>query len=224
MSLTFKDIDNFIVPKNEINFRLWISVNDIWYQKEWKNIIDASITKVTFSDSVGVTSWYDINSFSIDISTESFSIVSGIPFITKISDLTNSSVVKFNIKWLFWNNTVDTSNSTPKISLNTLKFNFYDNSNSAIFKLVNSDDSSEEIIWTKSDSIVEFDLSTLSSNNKTISNWKGEDFKIYISNTNWLISLELLKNWINYKVLWVSGATDLNINLSEAINFWTRDY
>lgn len=222
--LTFNDLDDFIVPQKEINFRLWISVNPIWYEKIWKNVKDAFVKKVTFSDSVGVTSGNNINSFETNVSSETFSIVAWTPFVTKINDLTTSPFVKFNIKWLFWDNTVDDNNSAPKLLLKKLRFNYYDNTGDAVFKLVNSDDSSDFITWTKNNWILEFDLNSMASNNKTIWNWAGEDFRILVSNTNSSISLELLKNWILYDVLWVSGGTDFNSNFSSTIDFWTRDF
>jgi len=224
VSLTFNNLKNFIVPEHEVDFRLWIEVNSIWYEKVWKTIKDLSITNVVLSEWVWINSWKKINAFSTTTSVEPFSIVPWIPIVSIIADLIDSAIVRFNIKWLFWDNTIGSNNSTPSLKLNKLQFSFSDNSGTAIFKLVNSDDSTDSILWIKNWNILEFDLSSLNINNKTISKWKWEDFKIYIFNTTSWVSLELLKDGIIYDVLWITNSENLNINLNKSINLWYRDF
>jgi len=224
VSLTFDNLQYFIVPEYQVDFRLWIKVNSIWYQKIWKTIKDLSITNVVLSDAIWVKSWKKINAFSTIISVEPFSIVPWVPIVSVISNLNDSAIVRVNIKWVFADNTIDSSNSTPTININKILLNVIDNSGSAMFKLVNSDDRNNQVIWTKNWNTLEFDLNSLNINNRTISKWKWEDYEIYISNTNSLVSIELLKNWIEYDVIWVNWANNLNINLQNSINLWARDF
>ena len=224
VSLTFDNLKSVIVPQKEVSFRLWIKAKSIWYEKTWKTIKDARVTSVNISDAVWLNSWNKIDAFTTTISVEWFSIVPWVPIISVINDLSNSTVIKLNIRWEFWDSTIDLNNSVPKIEINKLKFSVYDNSNTAIFKLVNTDNTSEPIIWIKSWTILEFDLSSMNENNKTIASWKGEDYEIYISNTDRWLSLDLLKDGLLYDVLWVNWADNLNINMNKSIDLWYRDF
>jgi hypothetical protein len=64
----------------------------------------------------------------------------------------------------------------------------------------------------------------MNENNKTIASWKGEDYEIYISNTDRWLSLDLLKDGLLYDVLWVNWADNLNINMNKSIDLWYRDF
>lgn len=223
-TITFDNMDNFIVPQKEVAFRLWIKANSIWYEKIGKTLKDLAITKVSLYDAVWLNSWNNINAFTTDISVESFSIVPWIPVVSVVNNLSTSTVVKINIKWEFWSNTIDSSNAAPSINLNKIRLTAHDNSDTTIYKLLNSDDSSDYVIWIRNWSLLEFDLSIMNSKNKTISNWKWEDYEIRISNTTMWVTLEMPKDGIEYDVLGVDWAINLNINMKNSINLWYRDF
>ena len=224
VSLTFENLEDFIVPQKEVSFRLWIKAKSIWYERIWKTIKDVRVTSVNISEAVWVNSWNNINAFTTTISVEWFSIVPWIPVVSVINDLNNSTVVKLNISWEFWDSKIDLNNSKPKIEIKKLKFSVYDNSNTATFRLVNTDNTGDSIIWVINWTILEFDLSAMNEVNKTITSWKWEDYEIFISNTDRWLSLNLLKDGLTYDVLWVSWADNLNINMNNSISLWYRDF
>lgn len=226
-SITFDNIENFIIPDDKnIDFRLSIKTNTIWYQKVWKSMKDLIVSDVDFDDVTWLTSDQEINSINIsDFSAENFTISPAILTASAINTLDTSYQVKLNINSDLWSNTKETSNSSPSVELNTLNLSvLWNDASSATYDLYNSSDSSDMISWVYNSWVVEFDLSSLSSNHKTIWEWTWEDYYIKISWIDTWIFMELLRDWIIYNVLWISNSSDININLKNSINLGYRDF
>jgi len=226
-SITFDKLNDFILPDDgQVDFRLSIKSNIIWYQNLWKVMKDLIVSDVDFDDVVWLTSDQRISNINMtNFSSEYFTISPANVTIWIIKNLNTSTQVELNIKSTFWNNTIETSNSEPKINLNTLKFSvFWNDSSIATYELYNIDNSTDTIIWTYNWWLLEFDLSTMNVQNKTIWSSSWENYRISISWINTWISMELLRDWLIYDVNWITNSIWLNANLINSIDLGYRDF
>ena len=226
-SITFDNLNNFILPDDgQLDFRLSIKPNIIWYQSLWKVMKDLIVSDVDFVDIVWITSDRQITGINIvDFSSEEFTISAVKPNISVLKNLNTSTQIKFNIKWDFWANQIDTSNSSPKINMQKVKISVsWTDTASAIYKMYNSDDSSDIILWSHVWWIVEFDLSILQEKNRIIWDWSWEDYIISISWINTWISANLIRNWIKYNINWINNANSINFNLKSDIDLGYRKF
>lgn len=227
--ITFDNLDNFVITQNIRQMRLKIQTATIWYQKIWKTITNLHISKVWFDDIKWLSSWKKLNTYTI--STEPGDIFSIIPGILKIKveKTLSSNIPEINIKWLFNNNSIDSSNSSPSIKLNKVELSklWSSSDNWITYHIYNSDNSGNKVLWTINWNIIEFDMTQLLQRNNTITNSaKWEDYKILISggNTNTIIVLSLIKSWITYEVLGLNWTSNLNINMKSELILGSKSY
>ncbi len=224
-SITFNNIDNFILPTDtNLDFRLSIKTNNIWYEQVWKTMKNLKVSEVDFFDVTGLTTWDFIVKTEIsNVNSEYFSILPSILNIEVIKNLYKSNHIELNIKSISWSNITATSKATPLVELNKIQFSvWWTNSNTSTYTLYNKDNSSDIVIGVYNSWIVEFDLSSLTW--KIIWWWQGEN---YIINISWIdnsIWIELLKKWIIYSIDWISNSDNLNINLEKNIDLGYRDF
>lgn len=226
--IVFENLQDFIITQNIRQMRLKIKTNPIWYQKIWSTVKDAQVTKVWFEDIKGLSSGSDINNFTSLEPGELFSIAPGILNIDVTRGL-SSNIPEINIVWLFDGNSIDANNSAPIIELKTLSFStlWSSSDDDVIYTIYNNDSSGDRVQWVVSWNTVEFDMSPLLDKNKTISNsLRWEDYKIVISgtNTNTVLTLDLLKDGIVYDVRGIDGAEDIHTNFPSDISLGSKSY
>jgi len=225
LSITFDDIDNFILSKDYINdYRFSIITNNIWYEKVWKTSKNLIIVDIKFTDVIWLTSDTQISNISIEnFETEYFSIVPNLLEVSVEKNLNTSSLIELKLLNNYWNNTIESSKSFPKIILDKLELNvFWNQEEVADYILYNKNDSFDYIQWVYHWWKVEFDISSLNYWNKAI--WNIENYIIRITWIDSFLTIELPKNWIIYDIDWVSDSNDININLQNNIDLWIRDF
>ncbi len=225
--ITFDNINNFIIPDDEnIDFRLAIKTNKIWYQKIGKIIKDFIVSDVDFDNVIWLTSDKEITNIDVtDFSSEKFSVSAWVVTVSAVNTLDDSYTIKLNVKTDFWSNTKNSDNWDPSLEMSKLRFSvFGTDASSAVYSLYNNDNSSDIITWTYNSWIVEFDLSLLEQKSKNVWEWRGEDFIIKITwITSWL-SMKLLRDGVIYDIVWISNWDNINANLKDSIDFWYRDF
>lgn len=226
--ITFDNLDDFIITQNIRQARLKIKTSNIGYQKIGKTIKDLFVSKVWFDDIKWLSSWRKLNEYDISEIWELFSIVPWILDIRVEKNL-SSNIPELNIKAMFYGNSIEGSNNSPTIELSKLRLSTLWSTGDAwvVYSIYNTDSSWNRIIWVASGSIVEFDMSSLLKTNKTLSSSsRWEDYKIIITgtNTNTIITLNLIKSWIYYNIVWISYSNDIQINLERELSIGSRDY
>ncbi len=226
--ITFDNLEDFIITQNIRQLRLNIKTSNIWYEKVWKTIKDLYVLNVWFTDIKWLSSWSEIPDFSVNETGEEFTIAPAVISVTLKRDLVSWSP-ELNIRWFMWNNSIDWSNNSPNILLKKLILNKLWSSNDSwvVYKIYNTDNSSDNIVWTVNWNNIEFDLSTLLYTNKRITNsTRWEDYRIVISWTNpdTTLNLSIEKDGVIYDVEWVSWATNININASSYLDIWSKSY
>lgn len=226
-SITFDNIEDFILPSDkQIDFRLAVKSNTIWYEKIWKTMKDLIVSEIDFYDVVWVTSGNSIVRVEISrFSSEEFSISPATLSVEVLKDFNSSYNAELNIKWDFWQNTIDASNKTPVIELDKLKVSvWWSDASTATYSLYNTGNSSDSITWVYNSGVVEFDLSSLWINNKTVWDWSWKKYTIRVSWVTTWIWMDLLKNGITYNIIGISNSNNININLENSINLGYRDF
>ena len=226
--ITFNNLNDFIITENVREARLKIKTSNIWFQKIGKTIWNLYVSKVWFDDIRGLSSSKTLDSYSVTKVWELFSIVTGVLDISVKKNL-SSNIPEINLKWLFWNNSIDSSNGSPVIELDNIRFSTLWSTWNAdvIYSIYNSDRSGDKVLGTVYWDTVEFDMSWMLYTNKTITNSsKWEDYKIVLewTNSNTVIVLSLIKDWIDYHILWTSNSNNIKINLKKELNLWTKNY
>lgn len=221
--ILFDNLEWFIIPKENIEFRLSIIPEYIWYEKIWKFTPDITISKTTFLDVEWIISNNKVTwNMVLDSDIEKFQITPILLELKSLNNLNDSLYPEFNLSWEFWWDSDINSNWWIKAEIKKLRFLLFESNWNAVYKLVNKSDSSNYVIWNITDRILEFDLSTLSD--RFISKWKWEDFVIYISdNTGVTVSLELLRDWVEYSIDWISLDT-IKLYNEKWLSFWSRSY
>lgn len=226
--ITFDNLDDFIITQNIRQARLKIKTANIGYQKVWKTIKDLYVSKVWFDDIKGLSSGQKLNQYDISEIWELFSIVPGTLEI-KVEKNLSSNIPELNIRAMFENNSIEGGNNSPTIELSKLRLSTLGSTWDVwvAYSIYNSDSSWDRILWIVNWSEVEFDMSNLLQTNRTLSNSsRGEDYKIVITgtNTNTVITLNLMKWGVDYNVLWITGSNDIQINLEKELNLGSRNY
>ena len=226
--ITFDNLEDFILTQNIRQMRLKINTSNIWFQKIGKTIKGLQVTKVWFDDIKWLASGRNLDTYSVTEPWEKFSIVPWMLGVRVDKDL-SSWIPEINLTGLFWNNTLDSSNSSSVIELKKLKLSILWSSSlwATTFSVYNKDNSWDKVTWVISWNEVEFNMSLLLDANKFVSNsTRWEDYKILINwtNSNTLLNLSILKDWLEYDVQWISNSNDLNINLEKEIHIWTKNY
>lgn len=223
--IKISDINDFYIPKQQIEYRLWLIAQDIWFEKVWEYQPVINITEVRFTEVEWLVSNNSVSPITFnDIEgIETFQISASKLDSTLINSLNDSYIAKINIKAEFNKNTQQNSNSELRAKLEKLDFYLSESNGSATYEIANSQDSSDRVLWIKSWNSLEFDMSTLNKN--VISKWKGEDYNIYITNNNdTTVFLELKRNWIIYSLPGIIWATNINAYLENNISIWSRTY
>lgn len=223
-TLAFDNIENFTIPQKNVDFRIIIDTNPIWFQKSGKLIKDIQVLDIDFIKSTGRTSdrpvWVQ---FQNEI-WELFHIVPAILETSVKKDLSTSTVVELNVFASYGKNTIDNSNSQPTILLKELSLFPSINPSWAIYTLTNIDDSSDNVIWTLEEGNIVFDLQGMADNNRSVWAWKWENYRIVISNTDQWVSLSLAQDGIVYDVIGIVWASDIKLNAKNSIYLWFRDF
>jgi len=235
--LTFDSLDGLIIEEATSELKLKLNTATIGYQKLGKTLTGLTVTHVALQETEGVDSGKDAADVTLDItsSSQAFSIVPGTVTPSVAASLNSNATpqVKFSID--LGDNTVNESNSTPNVVITELVFSNLGTSiaGTGVYKISNLDDSSDTATWTVSGDTVTFDVSTLSSTNKTIAGGSDETFKVTITGTaeGDTVSLQLLENGTTYTVTdssdgSVSNAdsTGLTTNLSSELELGSRSY
>lgn len=222
--LIIKDIRGFYIPKEQIEYRLSIIPQLIWFEKVWEFQPLINLTEVNFSHVEWLISNKRISPIIFDDVKwiESFQISPSFISSNVVNSLNNSYFPRINISSIFDKNTRQ-NNWELKSSLDKLIFYISESNWSWIYEIANSDDTSNRVLWNKVWNTLEFDMSLLNKN--IISKGNGEDYTIYISNNNDItVFLELKRDGIIYSVDWVSWANNINAYLKNSVNLWSRSY
>lgn len=223
--LRFRNLNGFFIPKQQIEFRLSITPQNIWFEKVWVFQALINITKVEFSETEGLVSQKPVNSivFNDNDGIETFQISPVLFSASVVDSLKDGLYAKLNLQIDNWRNTQQSKNSEVRAELDRLDFYLSESNGAATYEIVNSDDSSQRVTGTKSGNVLSFDMTTLSDNN--ISKWKWENFHIYITdNTDVTVFLELSREWIIYSVPWITWVTNINAYLEKNIELGSRTY
>ena len=219
--IKFDKINWFIVPKQEIEFRLSVIPQTIWYEKIAKfnpviTVKEVKITKVEW-----LISGNNITPNSLSEWEEKFQISPAKLRVSLVKSFNESSYWEINIQSDFGQNTKESNNSELKVELQKLIFSYQDNSNLSEFKLINVDDSSDFVLWIINNWLLEFDLTSINKNIISQGNW--ENYKIYVnSNVQTTVSLELLREWIIYNVDWIDNSVNINAYLQDYVDLWVK--
>lgn len=222
--LEFDSIDGVFVPKEEIEFRLALVPQEIWYEKLGKFIPEITVSKASVTQWKWVISGANITMKTLSDGAEKFQISPVVLSVGVVDSLNNSSRASFNIQIDAGKNTQKTSASELKARIDTIKIMYLESYGSATFKLYNSDNRSNGVIGVKNGWFLEFDLSWIWTD-RYVSKWSWETFDIQVSapiDSN--ISLDLINQWIIYSVEWLDNANNININLLDSISLGNRKY
>ena len=223
-TLEFDDLKWFIIPKEQITFRLAIVPETIGYEKLWKFQPVITVNKATVKKAKGIISDNYIWTTVLNDGSESFQISPVKLNVAVDSDLNDTSRAGIKISANMGKNTQVNSPSDLKAQIDSLKFMYRDTYGTSTFKLFHSSDSSNFITGVKNGSYLEFDLSSL-TNNRNISNGSYEVFNLQVIGwVNSTVSLDLVRDWIIYSVPWISNANNINANLLNSVSFGTRTY
>ncbi len=222
--LEFDSIDGVFVPKEEIEFRLALVPQEIGYEKLGKYIPEITVSQVKVTQWKWVISGAEISMNTLSEWSEKFEISPVILNVSVENSLVDSSRATINISADWWKNTQNSSSRELKAKLESIKLIYRETYWDAIFKIYNSDNSSNSVVWIKNGWYLEFDLTWL-WNDRFISSWSNESFDIQISAQNdSTISLDIINQGLIYSVEWVDNVNNINANLLESINLWSRKY
>lgn len=217
-TITFDNLTNLIIPQEDTELKLELNTENIGYQKVGKTILNAKIVSLDTTLISWVESWKNIDDQSISISTWNFSIVPAVivPFVIQ---WINTTQAKVNLAVNSWNNTVDSSNTAPSITITDFVFSELGDATDWYIIYVDANSSRQ---WTISSAWI-FDQWTLTSSDLTISS-----NKTYVIEPVWTsgktYQLLLNKNWIVYDVNSSINANWISSNLSEELDLWTKTY
>lgn len=219
-TITFPELDWFIIPKEEVTLQLEINTSTIGYEKIWETLPDLSVVQLDLLEAEGVDSWKTVAEQQDTTVSKLFTISPVTVKSTVTSTFGSEAKIKITIDT--WDNTITTSNSDVRIDLKTLIFSELWNSwEIDAYTLYLEWDSSDIITWTNTWSTVTFDLTTFT--NKRIS-----DNETYIlknkgttSNTYWL---KLRKDWIIYLQNSDNPLIEIKSNELDEKDLWTRTY
>lgn len=222
--LEFDSIQGVFLPKEEIEFRLALVPQEIWYEKLGKYIPEITVSQVKVTQWKWVISGADISMKTLSEWSEKFQISPVILNVSVENSLKDSSRATINISADWWKNTQNSSSRELKAKLESIKLIYRETYWDATFKIYNSDNSSNSVVWIKNGWYLEFDLSGL-WNDWFVSSGSNESYDIQISAQNdSTISLDIVNKGIIYSVEWVDNANNLNANLLQSINLWFRKY
>lgn len=226
--ITFDNLNDFIITQNIRQARLKIKTAPIGREKAGKTIKDIYVSKVWFDDVKGISSGNDIAMYTVTEPWELFSIVPGVLEV-KVEQNLSSNIPELNIRAMFGNNTIENWNNSPTIELEKLRLSTLWSSWDAdvVYSIYNSESSSNRVVWVMSGDVLEFNMSALLQTNRTLSNsTRGEDYKIVIAGTtsSTVITLNLVKSWIDYTILWITWSEDLHINMEDELDLWSKSY
>lgn len=222
--LEFDNLNGFIIPKEQIEFRLAIIPETIGYEKLWKFQPVITVEKATVKKAKWLISDNYVWTTVLNEGSESFQIAPAKLNVAIESDLSTTSRAGIKINADMWKNTQINSPSDLKAEINSLKFMYRDTYGTSTFKLYHSSDSSVAINAVKNGSYLEFDLRPLAEKRNI---WDGGNELFYLQVvwwTNSTVSLDLLREGIIYSVPWVANANNINANLLNSLSFWTRTY
>ncbi len=222
--LEFDSIQGVFLPKEEVEFRLALVPQEIWYEKLGKYIPEITVSQVKVTQWKWVISGADISMKTLSEWSEKFQISPVILNISVENSLLESSRATINISADWWKNTQNSSSRELKAKLESIKLIYRETYWDAIFKIYNSDNSDNGVVWIKNGWYLEFDLSWL-WNDWFISSWSNESYDIQISAKNdSTISLDIVNQGVIYSVEWITNANNINANLLQSINLWSRKY
>jgi len=222
--LEFDNTIDFIVPKDEIEFRLALIPHEIWYEKLWNFQSEITVTWAKVTEAKWVISDYDITKTALDDWDEIFQISPILLNISAKTTLNESSSASFNVTIDSWNNTKINSSWDISAQLESLKLLYTDTSSDSEFVIYNANNRSNFVTWVKNGLYLEFDLSSL-SDERVISQWQWETFSLRITgNNDATVSLTLLRDSITYSIIWIEDSSIINANILNDIDLWTRSY
>lgn len=217
----FNSLENFIVPKQQIELRLMIEPVSIWYEKNGKYIPEITIKSVEITQATWLISNKATDRVILNEKSEYFQILPVWIKVDMIKNLRNDSIIEFSINTDTWINTNTTSANDLKTSIKSLSFLYRDTSWNSEFYIYNSRKSSLKVKWVKNWDYLYFDTQSLE--NVLSWNWSNK-FSIQIVNwVNTLVWLELLNDWIEvwFDIPWYG---DTKYYLQESLDFGTKAY
>lgn len=223
--LRFNKMNEFIIPKQQIEFRLAVIWQDIGFEKVWVYQDIIRITSVEFKEVEWIISQKQVNSlvFNDADSVEEFQLAPAIITGSTLVSLSDSTYAQFNLKADFWKNTQQASNSELRVKIEKLQFHLSESNGNGTYELVNANNSSQRVTWVKSWNILEFDLSTIDENVISKGNW--EDFSIYITNNNDItVLLELNRDGIIYSLPAITWANNITNHFIKSLELGSRTY
>ena len=219
-TITFDDLDDLIIPKEETTLSIELVTSRIGYEKVGQTLIDVKATNLVLSDS----EWVDSNKVVSDVSllqdSNLFTIAPAIVSATVKQQFGTEAKLALSIS--IWENTEVSSTTDVKVDLEKLTFTELGNSWEADWYVLYKEwDSWVSITWVNDWSTVEFDLSGFA--NKRIST--TESFLIRAKGTvDKTYGLKLRKNWIEYKTTSDESASIIIENLTEEKDLGSRTY
>ena len=224
--IEFTNLDTLIISQQSTELELRIETFPIGFGEVWQPLSNIEVTGVDFSGITGDASQEVVADISVTGESQLFTIAPA-TLSTRVTFGLNTSNPIIWIQSDHGSNTSVDSTAIPNVILATLRLDVSGTSNGTRFTLSNVDGTDSIIREVGVDDvnrILEFDLTQLSIEDRTLSNWNEELFELQITPDifaeNVTVSVELLRDGINYSVEWngfrMNGFEDLEVsNYSE---------
>jgi len=225
-TITFDNLTKFIVPTENTELELVLNTATIGFEKVGETVTDIYVESVVISDAKGKLSKENLSPITVNDNSLEFAIVPSVVTPSVAVSLNTSTTPQIQITADAGSNSEVASKSTPLTYVDTIKFSILgttDADSSIDFTLVNIDDSTDSATWTLVGNELTFNLTgSLEVNNRSISSWSFEKFKIVITwaDENDTVELTLAKDGVTYTV---SSAT-VTTNLVSEVEFGSRNY
>ena len=219
-TITFDNLENLIIPKEESTLTFELVTSRIGYEKIGQTLIDVKSTQLVLTDAEGKDSNKVVPDATLTQDSNLFTIAPAT--IEAIVSQQFWTEAKLKIKINSWDNTEMNSTTDIKVDIETLIFTELGNSLETDWYILYKEwDSWTSITWVNAWGTVSFDLSSFA--NKRISN--EETFLIRTRGTvDKTYGLKLRKNWIIYKTTSDESLTPLTGNLTDEKDFWSKTY